>query len=299
MCKVKNIVTEILCVLGSLGSSELGRDSFLEGYLFLQLLWGIHYQNWMLSSHPLLWWLTNFICLCLDVWLSCLSMIYNCGCNRILACACFFLWMKSSVQFSCSVVSNSLCPHGLQRARLHCPGACSNSCPVSQWCHPTISSSVIPFSSCLQSFPGSGSFLRSQFFSSGSQRIGVSASTSVLPMNIQDWFPLGWTGWFSLQSEGLSKVFSNTIVQKHQFFGAQLSLWSDSHIHTWLLEKPQLWLDGPFIMEWKILPAIWVNKGCYSHWAITLQPILWWALRDLRMETKNAHHLSVSCYSHP
>ena len=128
-----------------------------------------------------------------------------------------------SVQFSCSVVSDSLWPHGLQHTRLPCPSptprACSNSCPSSRWCHPTISSSVIPFSSCLQSFSASGSFQMSQFFPSGGQSIGVSASASVLPMNIQDWFPLGWTGWNSLQSN-----FSNTTVQKHQFFSTQLSL---------------------------------------------------------------------------
>ena len=111
------------------------------------------------------------------------------------------------------------------------------------WCHPAISSSVIS-SSCPQSFPASGSFQMSQLFTSGGQSIGVSASVSVLPMNIQDWFPLGWTGWISLQSNGLSRVFSNTTVQKHQFFGTQFSLWSNSHIHTWLLEKPQLWLEG-------------------------------------------------------
>ena len=99
-----------------------------------------------------------------------------------------------------------------------------NSCPLSRWCHPTISSSVVPFSSCLQSFPASGSFQMSQLFASGGQSIGVSASASVLPMNIQDWFPLGWTGWISFQSKGLSRVFSNTTVQKHQFFSAQLSL---------------------------------------------------------------------------
>ena len=114
---------------------------------------------------------------------------------------------------------------------------CSNSCPWSQWCHPTISSSVVPFSSCLQSFPASGSFPVSQFFTPGGQSIGVSASASVLPMNIRDWFPLGWTCWISLQSKGLSRVFSNTPVQKHQFFSTKLSLQSSSHIHTWLLEK--------------------------------------------------------------
>ena len=132
-----------------------------------------------------------------------------------------------SVQFSHSVVSDSLWPHGLQHARLPCPsptpGACSNSCPLSQWFHPMISTSVIPFSSCLQSFPASGSFPMSQFFASGGQSVRVSASAWVHPMNIQDWFPFGLTGLISLQSKGLSRVFSNTRVQKHQFFGAQLS----------------------------------------------------------------------------
>ena len=131
-------------------------------------------------------------------------------------------------QFSRSGVSDSLHTHGLQHARPPCPsptpGVYSNSCPLSPWCHPTISSSVVPFSSCLQSFPASGSFQMSQFFASGGQSIGVSASASVLPMYIQDWFPLGWTGWISLQSKGLSRVFSNATVQKHQFFGTQLSL---------------------------------------------------------------------------
>ena len=148
----------------------------------------------------------------------------------------------SLVQFSHSVVSDSLRPHELQQTRIPCPsptpGACSNSCPLSQWCHPTISSSVVPFSSCLQFFPASRSFQMNQFFTSGSQSIGVSISTSVLPMNIQDWFPLGWTSWISLQFKRLSRVFSNTTVQKHQFFSTQPSLWSNSHIHTWLLEKP-------------------------------------------------------------
>ena len=130
-------------------------------------------------------------------------------------------------QFILSVVSNSLQPHGLQHARLPCPsptpGACSNLCPLSQWCHPAISSSAIAFSSCPQSFPASGSFQMSQFFASGAQSVGVSASASVLPMNIQDWFPSEWTGLISLQSKGLSRVF-NTTVQKHQLFCAQLSL---------------------------------------------------------------------------
>ena len=150
--------------------------------------------------------------------------------------------VKSSVQFSRSVVSNSLRPHESQHARLPCPspipGACSNSCPLSRWCHPTISSSFVPFSSQLQSFPASGSFQMSQLFPSGDQITGVPASASVLPMNIQDWLPLGWTGWISLQSKGLSSVFSKTTVQKHKFFGTQLSSQSNSHTHTWLLEKP-------------------------------------------------------------
>ena len=131
-----------------------------------------------------------------------------------------------SDQISRSVVSDSLQPHESQHTRPPCPsptpGIYSNSCPLSWWCHPTISSSVIPFSSCLQSFPASRAFPMSQFFASGGQNIGVSASASVFPMNIQDWFPLGWTGWISLLSKGLSRVFSNTIVQKHQFFDAQL-----------------------------------------------------------------------------
>ena len=145
-----------------------------------------------------------------------------------------------------SVMSNSLRAHRLQHARLPCPSlsprVCSNSCPLSQWCHPTISLSVSPFSSCPQSFPASQSFPMCQFFTSSGQSIEASASASVLPMNIQDWFPLELTGFISLQSKGLSRVFSNTTLQKHQFFGAQPYLWSNSHIHTWLMEKPQLWL---------------------------------------------------------
>ena len=135
---------------------------------------------------------------------------------------------ESSLQFSHPVVSDSLQPHGLQHSRLPrpspTPGVYSNSCPSSQWCHPIISSSVVPFSSCPQSFPESRSFPRNQFFTSGGQSLGVSASASVLPMNTQDRFPLGWTGWISLQSKGLSRVFSNTTVQKHQVFGVQLFL---------------------------------------------------------------------------
>ena len=136
--------------------------------------------------------------------------------------------IQSSVQFSHSFVSDSLRPHEPQHARPPCPsptpGVHPNPCPLSLWCHPTISSSVIPFSSCPQSFPASGSFQVSQLFTSGGQSIGVSASASVLTMNTQDWSPLGWTGWISLLSKGLTRAFSNTTVQKHQFFGAQLSL---------------------------------------------------------------------------
>ena len=162
--------------------------------------------------------------------------------ERTLNSWCKFRSWGYSVQFSRSVMSDSLRPHGLQHARPPCPSPTPtvhpNPCPLSQWCHPTISSSVVLFSSCPQSFPASGYFQMSQLFTSGGQSIGVSASTSILPMNIQDWFPLGWTGWISLQSKGLSRVFSNTTVQKHQFFSTQLSLDSNSHIHTWLLEKP-------------------------------------------------------------
>ena len=139
-----------------------------------------------------------------------------------------YITMEYSVQFSCSVMSNSLRPHELQHTRPPCPsptpGVYPNSCPLSRWYHPAISSSVIPFSSCPQSLPASGSFPMSQLFAWSGQSIGVSASASVLPMNTQDWSPLGWTGWISLQSKGLSRVFYNTTVQKHQFFSAQLSL---------------------------------------------------------------------------
>ena len=165
-------------------------------------------------------------------------------------------------QFCLSVMSGSLLPHGLQHARLPCPPptprACSNSCPSSHWCHPTISSSVFPFSSCLQSFPASGSFPVSQFFTSGGQSIGASASASVLPMNIQDWFLLQLTVLIFLWSKGLSRVFSNTIVQKHQFFGAQLFLWPNSHAWTvwkgitlaeWNEALGDPWGNWPWIIE--------------------------------------------------
>ena len=141
-----------------------------------------------------------------------------------------------------SVMSYSLQPHGLQHTRPPCPSptprACSHSCPWCRWCHPTTSSSLIPLSFRLQSFPASGAFPMSQLFASDGQSIRALASASVLSMNIQDWFPLELTSLISLQSKGLSRVFSNTIFQKHRFFGAQPSLWSNSHIYTWLLEKP-------------------------------------------------------------
>ena len=149
---------------------------------------------------------------------------------------------RYSVQFSHSVMSYSLRPHESQHARPPCPSSTprvhSNSCPLSWWHHLAISFSVIPFSSCPQSLPASESFPMSQLFAWGGQSTGVSGLASVLPMNTPDWSPLGWTGWISLQSKGLSRVFSNTTVQKHQFFGAQLSSQSNSHIHTWLLKKP-------------------------------------------------------------
>ena len=147
-----------------------------------------------------------------------------------------------SVQFSRSVVSDSLRPHESQHSRLPCPsptpGVHSDSCPSSRWCHPAISSSVVPFSSCPQFLPASESFPMSQLFTWGSQSIRVSPLASVLPKNTQDWSPSERTGWISLQSKGLLRVFSNTTVQKHQFFGAQLSSQSNSRIHTWPLEKP-------------------------------------------------------------
>ena len=153
----------------------------------------------------------------------------------------FFPFFHFSVQFSCSVMSDSLQPQESQHARppwpSPTPGVHSNSSPSSQWCHPAISSSVVPFSSCPQSLPASESFPMSQLFAWGGQSTGVSALASFLPKNTQDWSPLEWTGWISLQSKGLSRVF-NTTVQKHQFFGAQPSSQSNSHIHTWPQEKP-------------------------------------------------------------
>ena len=183
----------------------------------------------------------SFIILCInldDLFLLIFTLVFLICCQtsaKILNPVIYLL----SVQFS-SVASDSLWTHRLKHARPPCPSPTprvySNSHPQSRWCHPTISSSVVPFSSCPQSLPASGSFQISQLFASGGQTIGISASPSVLSMNIQDWFPLEWTGWISLLSKGL-KILSNTTVQKHQLFGAQFSLWSNSHIHTWLLEN--------------------------------------------------------------
>ena len=170
-----------------------------------------------------------------------------------------------SVQFSRSVVSDSLRPCESQHARPPYPspthGVHSNTCPSSQWCHPAISSSLVPFSSCPQSLPASESFPMSQLFAWGGQSAGVSALASFLPKNTQGWPPLAWTGWISLQSKGLSRVF-NTTVQKHQFFGAQPSSQFNSHIHTWLLKKRQPWLDEPLLAK-KCL-CFWI---CYLGWS--------------------------------
>ena len=157
-------------------------------------------------------------------------------------CTASLIIQFSWVQFSRSVMSDSLWPHESQHARPPCPsptpGVQSDSRPSSQWCHPAMSSSVVPFYSCPQSLPASESFPMSQLFAWDGQNTGVSALASFLPKNTQGWSPLEWTGWISLQSKGLSRVFFNTTVQKHQFFSAQLSSQSNSHIHTWPLEKP-------------------------------------------------------------
>ena len=184
---------------------------------------------------------------CSSLWLTFVSCIFYHSLAFNLSLSLYLKWLswtQHMVQF-CSVTQSCLIlcnPNRLQHARLPCtsptPRACSNSYSLSWWCHPTISTSVIPFSSCLQFFPTTGSILMSQLFISGGQSIGASSSASDLPMNVQDWFPLGLTGLITFQSKGLSRVFSNTTVQKHQFFGIQPSLWSNSHIHAWVLGKP-------------------------------------------------------------
>ena len=193
----------------------------LWSHLALDFCWEIFYHSFDFSASD--WSVRNFYFFLVQPWKVELFQEFV----HFFQVVCF---IGISIQFSCSVMSNFLWPHGLQHSRLPCPsptpGAYSNSCPLRQWHHPNISSSssVTPFSSHLQSFPASGSFPMSRFFASGGQSIGVSALASVFPMNIQDWFPLGWTGWISLQSKGLSRVFSNTTVQKRHFFSTQLSL---------------------------------------------------------------------------
>ena len=190
---------------------------------------------------------------------SCLTSLYSRNQHNIMK-------QLTVSQFNCSVMFDSLWPRRLQDDRPPCPSptprAYSNSCPLSWWCHSTISSSVCPFSSCLHSFPASGSLQMSQLFISGGQSIRVSASTSVLPLNTQDWSPLGWTCWISLQSKRLSSVFSNTTVQKHQFFVTKLSSHSNSHIHTWPLKKPYPWLDGPLLAKQCLCFLL-----CYLGWS--------------------------------
>ena len=185
-------------------------------------------------------------------------------------------------------MSNLLQPHESQHARPPCPsptpGVYSNSCPLSPWCHPAISSSVVPFSSCPQSLPASGSFPMNQLFTWGGQSIGVSALASVLPMNTQDLSPLEWTDWISLQSKGLSSVFSNTTVQKHQFFGTQLSSQFNFHIHIWPLEKP-----CPSICHAKICDEFWfwliTNHVLSTQWIPNLE--LAYHSKETEMFTKS------------
>ena len=196
-------------------------------------------------------------------------------------------------------MSDSSRPRGLQHSRLPCPsptpGVYSNSCLLSWWCHPTILASVVPFS-CLQSFPASRSFQMSQLFTSGDLTIEVSASTSVLPMNIQDWFTLKWTGWISLQSKGLSRVFSNTKVQKHQFFGAQLSSQSNSHIQiilqlklsTFIKHRP--WLLGR--RQWHPTPVLLPGK---PHGRRSLECCSPWGRRGSDTTERLHFHFSLSC----
>ena len=181
-----------------------------------------------------------------------------------------------SVQFSCSVVFDSLQPHELQHARLPCPsptaGVYPKPCPLSWWCHPTISSSVIPFSSCPQSFPASGSFQMSQLFASGGQIIGASASTSVLPVNTQDWSPLGWTGWISLQFKGLSKVFSNTTVQKHLIFTLYVikRYWFVSVTFKWKMHSYSQAVQKQATSHWSTLMDLYPSARSCHHQTLTL-----------------------------
>ena len=227
---------------GFIQSSPSEPSALLPTYTRLQVFHSfLHiffFFHWIPSTGNIRNW--GFSILRLKVSWSAVSVIklWSLSCKPML---CWMLGQFSSVQFSRSVISDSLWPHELQHARPPClspvPGVHSKSCPSSRWCHPAISSSIVPFS-CPQSLPASECFPMSQLFAWGGQSIGVSALASVLPKNTQDWSPLEWIGWISLQSKGLSRVFSNTTVQKHPFFGAQLSSQSNSHMHTWPLEKP-------------------------------------------------------------
>ena len=218
-----------VCTFRSLAPGLLGTNEWMNSWT--------NDATFQKLGNRKIWWTEN---------ISKVIYIFMTFSRHVSICLLRFAWKfqfsKVSVQFSCSVVSDSLWPHASQHARppgpSPTPGVHPNSCASSRWCHPAIPSSVIPFSSCPQSLPAWGSFPMSQLFAWGGQSIGVSALASVLPKDTQDWSPLGWTGWISLQSKGLSRVFSNTTVQKHQFFGAQISSQSSSHIHTWPLEKP-------------------------------------------------------------
>ena len=198
-------------------------------YRVVRALFNLRY-NFLLKSNQI-WGKCLLTSLCLSEFVPvcniCMKLLPYILLTEFKSCA-LYLKFKLSVQFSRSVMSDSLWPHEPQHTRPPCPSSIPrvhpNSCALSQWCHPTLSSFVIPFSSCPQSLPASGPFPMSQLFASGGQGIGVSASTSLLPMKTQDWSPLGWTGWISLQSKGLSRIFSNITVQKDQFFGVQLSL---------------------------------------------------------------------------
>ena len=202
-------------MLQSMGSQRVGHDwaTELNFLLWSSWCWVKFFSTHTHTTLGGIFWRFNW---------SHFSLLFFICSTSVIPSSMLLFWMIQSVHFSRSVVSDSLWPHGLQHTRLPCPSpilrTCSNSCLSSWWCHPTVSSSAVPFSSCLQSFPASESFLMSQFFPSGGQSIEVSAS--VLPMNGQDWFPLGWTCLISLQSKWLSRVFSNTPVQKHQFFSA-------------------------------------------------------------------------------
>ena len=201
-----------------------------------------------LSNYSLFTYLIIFLSLCLSSTTPLNSFRKNVNEGLIGEKCEKYVQFLSSVQFSRSVVSDSLRPHELQHARPPCLSTTRvhpNSCPSSRWYHPAISSSVVSFSSCPQSLPTSESFSMSQRFASDGQSTGVSALASLFPKKSQDWSPSEWTGWISLQSKGLSRVFSNATVQKHQFFGAQPLSQSNSHIHTWPQEKPQPWPDGP------------------------------------------------------